>query len=104
MRRQIDVVVDVGISAQAHAYAEYRLFAALSQLTGAEGVEHALVELRRDGADGEDGEHGVSCTLTLLLNGGGDVCIRTADTHAYGAINLAVERLEHLPSAALPAR
>ena len=97
MRRQIDVVVDAGISSQAHAYAEYRLFAALSHLTGAEGVEHALVELRRSGADG------VSCTLTLLLNGGGDVCIRTADTHAYGAINLAVDRLERMRSAATPA-
>jgi ribosome-associated translation inhibitor RaiA len=101
MRRQIDVVVDAAISSQAHAYAEYRLFAALSHLTGADGVEHALVELRRSGADGEDG---VSCTLTLLLNGGGDVCIRTADTHAYGAINLAVERLERMRSAATPAR
>ena len=44
MRREIDVVVDAGISSQAHAYAEYRLFAALSHLTGAEGVEHALAD------------------------------------------------------------
>ena len=87
---RIHVVADDTINPQAGTYAEYRLFAALSQLADTERVREARVVLRRAKHHGCDG---VACTVTGGLHEAGDLRIRTTDAHAYAAINRAVERL-----------
>lgn len=89
---RIQVTTDDDISLQARTYAEYRLFAALSQLVDTERVRQARVVLRR--AMQRRGCEGVSCTLTVALDGVGPFRIKTMGNHPYEAINRAVERLE----------
>jgi ribosome-associated translation inhibitor RaiA len=89
----IEVQTHDDISPQARTYAEYRLFAALSQLVGSDRVRSARVVLRR--AKLKHGCEGVSCTLTVAVGGAGVLRIRTTDHHAYAAINRAVERLRN---------
>lgn len=91
----IDVVAENTINRQACTYADYRLFAALSQHVGAERVRAARVVLR--GAR-HQGRRGVSCTVTVVQDGGDALRIRTSDGHAYAAINRAIERLRSTPS------
>jgi ribosome-associated translation inhibitor RaiA len=79
------------ISRQARIYAEYRLFAALSQAVDTERVRHARLILRHT-------KHGpacdrVSCTVFVVFEGGGTLRMRTLGDHPYAAINRAVERL-----------
>jgi ribosome-associated translation inhibitor RaiA len=88
---RIHVLVEDGISPQARTYAEYRLFAALSQLVATERVNDARVILRR--VSEERGGDGVSCSVTVALDGGRVWRIRTTGDHAYAAINRAVDRL-----------
>jgi ribosome-associated translation inhibitor RaiA len=98
---RIQVLAEDGISAQARTYAEYRLFAALSQLVDTEQVRDARVILRP--AKQRRGCEGVSCTMTVALNPGGILRIRTTGDHAYAAINRAVERLRSASMAAFDA-
>jgi len=88
---RIHVLAEDGISSQARTYAEYRLFAALSQLVDTEQVRDARVTLRP--AKQRRGCEGVSCTMTVALDTGVVLRIRATDDHAYAAINRAVERL-----------
>ena len=88
---RIEILGEDSISRQARTYAEYRLFAALSQLVDTDRVRHARLTLRRT-------KHGrpceeVSCTVRIDLNGEGVLRIRTSGDHPYAAINRAVERL-----------
>lgn len=91
---RIQVTAEDDISPQARTYAEYRLFAALSQIVDTERVRYARVGIRR--APQKRGCESVSCTLTVALDGVGPLRIRTIGNHPYEAINRAVERLEAL--------
>jgi ribosome-associated translation inhibitor RaiA len=86
---RIEVVGADTISQQARTYAEYRVFAALTQLVNAERVRRARVALRplSHGCDR------IACTVTVLLEGADSIRIRAKGPHAYAAINRAVERI-----------
>jgi ribosome-associated translation inhibitor RaiA len=88
---RIDVLGDDTISPQARTYAEYRIFAALTQLADAEQVRDTRVVLRR-ARRGNDGD-GVRCIVTVTLAGSDPVRVRATGDHPYAAINRAVERL-----------
>jgi hypothetical protein len=88
---RIHVVAEDGISPQAQTYAEYRLFAALSQLVGTERVSDAGVILRH--AKPKHGGQRVSCMVTVSVDGADTVRLRAIGGHAYEAINRAIERL-----------
>jgi ribosome-associated translation inhibitor RaiA len=88
---RIHVLAEDGISPQARTYAEYRVFAALSQIVDTEQVRDARVVLRPMKRQG--GGEAVSCTVTVALDPAGALRVRTAGAHAYAAINRAVDLL-----------
>jgi ribosome-associated translation inhibitor RaiA len=88
---RIQVLGDDTISQQARAYAEYRVFAALAQIAGAEHVRHTSVVLRHTNRSG-DGQV-VTCMVTVTQEGSTTTRVRTTGDHPYAAINRAVERL-----------
>jgi hypothetical protein len=88
---RIEVLAEEDISPQARTYAEYRVFAALSQFVGADQVRDASVVL--GAAHGRYGDEGIACTVTVNLDPGGVRRIRTIGDHAYAAINRAVDCL-----------
>ena len=63
----IHVLGEDAISAQARTYAEYRVFAALTQFGGREMVCQARVLLRHVRRDGSC--DGVTCTVTVEMEG-----------------------------------
>jgi hypothetical protein len=87
----IEVVAEGTMSQQARTYAEYRVFAALTQLLGVDKVERVRILLRpmKRGSDGKS----IACTVTVALEGSDSFRIRTTGPHAYAAINRAVERM-----------
>lgn len=93
----IDIVGDGSISHQARTYAEYRLFAALSQVFDTREVRKASLVLRRARRRGSCDP--VSCSVTVELNDDEVVRLRTSGEHPYAAINRAVERLRLSPAA-----
>ena len=88
---RIEIIGDVSISRQARTYAEYRLFAALSQIVDTDRVRSACLVLRRPKSRRH--RDGVLCTVTVELTNGEVGCLRAAGDHPYAAINRAVERL-----------
>lgn len=88
---RIEIVGDSSISRQARTYAEYRLFAALSQVVDTSRVSSASMVLRR--AKSRRHGDGVLCTVTLEFNNGAVTRLRASGTHPYAAINRAVERV-----------
>jgi hypothetical protein len=89
---RIEVVRADTISQQARTYAEFRVFAALTQqFADAERVRGARVVLRPVGRG--RGCDGIVCTVTVALEGADSFRIRTTGPHAYAAINRAVERI-----------
>ena len=92
---RIEVNGEGTISPQARTYAEYRVFAALTQFSEADQVRRVRVLLRPvklgRGCDG------VACTVTVWLEGLEPFRIRTTASHAYAAINHAVERIRARP-------
>jgi ribosome-associated translation inhibitor RaiA len=88
---RIDVLGDDTISQQARTYAEYRVFAVLTQLAGADHVQDARVVLRR--ANGSGDRESVTCLVTVNVAGSNPMRVRTTGDHPYAAINRAVERL-----------
>lgn len=88
---RIDIVADDSISRQARIYAEYRLFAALSQVVDTNQVRRASLVLRR--AKSRRHRHGVLCTVTVELNGRETARLRASGAHPYAAINRAIDRL-----------
>jgi ribosome-associated translation inhibitor RaiA len=98
---RIEVFGEDTISAQARTYAEYRLFAALSQAMDTNRVRHARLTLQR--TPHNRASESVLCTVTVDIKDGESLRIQTSGEHPYAAINCAVERLsEHIwrPSAA----
>jgi ribosome-associated translation inhibitor RaiA len=88
---RIQVLGDEAISQQARTYAEYRVFAALTQLAGADHVREASVVLRHVNRGG-DGQV-VTCVVSVTREGSNTMRVRTTGDHPYAAINRAVERL-----------
>jgi ribosome-associated translation inhibitor RaiA len=83
---------DESSTAQARAYAEYRVFAALARHTPR--VRGARVVLRRDERNGTCDT--VVCAVTVALDPSGSIRTRSRGQHAYAAINRAVERIGDL--------
>ena len=88
---RVDVVGEHTICAQARAYAEYRVFAALTQIPETQRVRRARVVLRS--VNGEGRCELVTCTVTVALGGAESFRVRATGAHAYAAINRAVERI-----------
>ena len=88
---RIEVVGADTISQQARTYAEYRVFAALTQFVDAERVRRARVTLRP--MKRSHGCDSIACTVTVALEGADSIRIRATGHHAYAAINRAVERI-----------
>lgn len=88
---RIDIVGDDSISRQARTYAEYRLFAALSQVVDTSRVRSASLVLRR--AKSRRHCDRVVCIVTVELKDREVSRLRTSGDHPYAAINRAVERL-----------
>ena len=88
---RIEVLGDATFSQQARTYAEYRVFAALTQLAGTEQVQDARVVLRRGNGIGDCDT--VTCTITVTVVGSDPVRVRTTADHSYAAINRAATRL-----------
>jgi len=89
---RIEIVGDGTISQQARTYAEYRVFAALTQFSHAAMVRRVRVLLRpvKLGGNCQD----IACTVTVALKGSDSYRIRTTGPHAYAAINRAIERIK----------
>src|SRR5688500_2386282 len=88
---RIEVLGEHSISQQARSYAEYRLFAVLSQVVDSGRVRHARLVLRRT-KHGRDSEC-VSCTVTIEIDTDDMFRITTTGDQPYAAINRAMERL-----------
>jgi ribosome-associated translation inhibitor RaiA len=88
---RVEVLGEDTISSQARAYAEYRVFAALTRIPEAQNVRRARVVLRS--VDGEGSGDRVACTVTISLDGADSLRVRTMGAHAYAAINRAAERI-----------
>ena len=88
---RIEVFGEDTISAQARTYAEYRLFAALSQVVDTNRVRHARLTLQR--MKHNQARESVSCTVTVDIEDGESLRIQTSEEHPYAAINRAVEQL-----------
>ena len=88
---RIEVVGDGTISQQARTYAEYRVFAALTQFSEADKIQRVRVLLRQVKLG--SGCEGIVCTVTVKLVGSATYRIRTTGSHPYAAINRAVERI-----------
>ena len=88
---RIEVIGDGTISQQARTYAEYRVFAALTQFSEADKIQRVRVLLRpvKPGSGCEN----IACSVTVALEGSDSFRIRTTGPHAYAAINRAVERI-----------
>lgn len=88
---RIEISGDDSISRQARIYAEYRLFAALSQSLDTGQVRKASLVLRR--AKNVRQCEDVVCIVSIELDGGEIARIRASGDHPYAAINRAVERV-----------
>ena len=88
---RIQVLGDDTISQQARTYAEYRVFAALTPLAGADQVRDASVVLRHVNRSGD--RQVVTCVVTITWEGSNTMRVRTTGDHPYAAINRAVDRL-----------
>jgi ribosome-associated translation inhibitor RaiA len=88
---RIEVVAADTISQQVRTYAEYRVFAALTQFADAGKVRRARVALRP--MDRRRGCDSIACTVTVALEPADSFRIRTTGPHPYAAINRAVERI-----------
>ena len=88
---RIEVVGLDTINQQARTYAEYRVFAALTQFADEEKIRRARVVLRP--LDRGRGCDSVACSVTVDLEGADSIRIRATGPHAYAAINRAVERI-----------
>ncbi len=78
-------------NAQAQAYAEYRLFSALSQYGSL--IQGAQVVLRYEG---DEGPRAFRCQMTVSLEPDGVVRASVGASYAYAAIDQAAERIGHL--------
>ena len=92
----IEIVGDESISRQARTYAEYHLFAALSQAIDTREVRSASLVLRR--AKSRRHLDSVVCTVTVELNSGEVGRLRACGGHPHAAINRAADVSYPTPS------
>ena len=87
----IHVISEGAISQQARTYAEYRVFAALTQFADADKIRrvHVLLRPMKPG----NGRETIVCAVTVSLDGSDSLRLQTVGPHAYAAINRAVERM-----------
>jgi len=88
---RIHVIGENSISRQARTYAEYRLFAALSEATDTYRIRGAVLILGQTD-DGRTGSR-AHCAVSIETDRGERLRIRTRGEHPYAAINRAVERI-----------
>jgi ribosome-associated translation inhibitor RaiA len=86
----IHVYAEEPVGAQARGYAEYRVFAALVQLTRRVHVRQARVTLRQAPRPGAC--RGIECAIALDV-GDTTFTVRACADHPYAAINRAADRL-----------
>lgn len=91
MAMRIQVIGDDSISRLARAYAEYRLFAALSQVLDIDRVRHARLVLRR--APRRRHATAVACDVTIEVGGGDLLRVHADGDHPCAAIDRAAERI-----------
>ena len=77
---RIEVIGEGTISQQARTYAEYRVFAALTQSSEADKVQRVRILLRP--VKLESGCEEIACTVTVALKGSDSFRIRTTGPHA----------------------
>lgn len=87
----IQVIGDESISRQARTYAEYRLFAALSEVFSPQRIRDAFLALSR--TESPRGRAQVVCVVTITTESGECLRIRTRAEHPYAAINGVVARI-----------
>lgn len=87
---RIEVDGDETVSPQARTYAEYRVFAALTQSPATRCARSARVVLRQVNPDSECSD--VDCVVTVHFDSS-TMRVRACGAHAYAAINRGVERL-----------
>lgn len=87
---RVQVLTDESIGPQARAYAEYRVFAALTHMGGLARVRHACVVLRSGSGKGCDR---VACAVAVGLDTGDPIRIHGWGPHPYAAVGHAVEQL-----------
>jgi ribosome-associated translation inhibitor RaiA len=87
----IEIIGDGSFDQQARAYAEYRLFDALSHVMDTDQVRHARLVLRRP-THKRNGD-GVSCEVILEIRDADVLRIRATGDHPYAAINRAMDRI-----------
>jgi ribosome-associated translation inhibitor RaiA len=92
MNRITVVREDPSISPQACTYAEYRVFSVLTRHTP--GFRRARVVLHQ--ATDDPACDSVGCAVRVSLEPCGGIRIRVTGSHAYAAINRAVERLDQV--------
>ena len=88
---RIEIIGEGTVSQQARMYAEYRVFAALTQFMEADKVQRVRVLLRA--VKPRSHCESIACSVTVALEGSDSFRIRTTGPHAYAAINRAVERI-----------
>jgi len=88
---RVEVLGGDAIGSQARAYAEYRVFAALTTITESQRVRRARVVLRSVNRGGSGDR--VSCRVTVSLDGVDTFRVQATGAHAYAAINRAVDRI-----------
>ena len=78
---------------QTRAYAEYRVFSALTNV--ADIVQHAVVTLMRSQqkAAVERGNRATACSLSIRLRSGGQVDLTAHGQHPYDAIDRVARRV-----------
>jgi ribosome-associated translation inhibitor RaiA len=84
---RIEVLGEDTIGAEARTYAEYRLFDALTGVVDTNRVKHARLVLERTAPD--RASDGVSCTVTVDMDGSDSLRIEVSAGHPYAAINRA---------------
>lgn len=88
---RIEVTGDESVSRQARVYAEYRLFAALSQTVHTRRVAKASLRVHR--ANSPRRRNVVVCSVAVEFTDGRVVRVGAAGAHPYAAINRTVDRL-----------
>jgi ribosome-associated translation inhibitor RaiA len=88
---RIFVIADShSINPQARTYAEYRVFAVVARHTHAVRRVRLVLRQAKEDATGTT----VSCSVTVHLEPSGSLRIRATGSHAYAAINRAIEQLD----------
>ncbi len=87
----IEIIGEESFGPQVRTYAEYRLFAALSQVIDTNQVRHARLVLRHV----KHGRHAgaISCDVTIEIRDSDVLRIKATGDHPYAAINRAMERI-----------